>query len=263
VSGAVVVHSVVEGPADAPTLVLSNSLGSTVAMWDPQMSDLTEHFSVVRYDLRGHGASPVPPDPYEITDLGADVLALLDRMGVARAHLCGLSIGGMVSMWTAANAPDRVDRLVLCATSARFNPPEAWADRAATVRAGGIGNVADSVVARWFTPEHAAAHPALVQQMRAMIANTPPKGYAACCGVIERTDLRPSLAAIVAPTLVIAGAQDVAAPLDQSELITRGILESRMAVVEHAAHLLNVERPENVTALILEHLLNASIKEDP
>jgi 3-oxoadipate enol-lactonase len=263
VSRAVPVYHVVEGPSGAPTLVLSNSLGSTLAMWDPQMAALTEHFSVVRYDLRGHGDSPVPPDPYDIADLGADVLALLDRLGVARAHLCGLSIGGMISMWVAANAPDRVDRLVLCATSARFDPPEAWADRAAIVRAGGIGSVADTVVARWFTPEHATAHPALIQEMRAMIANTPPEGYAACCGVVERTDLRPSLAAILAPTLVIAGAQDLAAPADQAELITDGIGDCRMAVVEHAAHLLNVERPENVTALILEHLLHAPTKEDP
>jgi 3-oxoadipate enol-lactonase len=263
VSRAVPVHHVVQDPQSAPTLVLSNSLGSTLGMWDPQMSALAGHFSVVRYDLRGHGDSPVPPDPYDIADLGADVLALLDRLGVAHAHLCGLSIGGMVSMWIAANVPDRVDRLVLCATSARFDPPEAWADRAAIVRGGGIGSVADAVVARWFTPEHAATHPELIQEMRAMIANTPPEGYAACCGVVERTDLRPSLSSIRAPTLVIAGAQDLAAPADQAELITDGIGDCRMAVVDHAAHLLNVEQPENVSALILEHLLNASSKEDP
>jgi 3-oxoadipate enol-lactonase len=263
VSWAVPVHHVVEGPPDAPTLVLSNSLGSTLVMWDPQMSALAQHFSVVRYDLRGHGDSPVPPDPYDIADLGADVLALLDRLRVDHAHLCGLSIGGMVSMWTAANAPDRVDRLVLCATSARFDPPEAWAERAAIVRAGGIGSVADTVVTRWFTPEHAAAHPELIHEMRAMIANSPPEGYAACCGVIERTDLRPCLSSILAPTLVVAGAQDLAAPVHEAEVITQGIDGCRMTVVERAAHLLNVERPENVTALILEHLLNASTKEDP
>ncbi len=262
-SGPIPVHHVVEGPPDAPTLILSNSLGSTLAMWDPQMAVLTRHFSVVRYDLRGHGDSPVPPGPYDIADLGADVLALLDRLGVTRAHLCGLSLGGMISMWVAADAPDRVDRLVLCATNAHFDPPEAWADRAAIVRAGGIGSVADAVVARWFTPEYAAAHPALVQEMRAMIANTPPEGYAACCGVIERTNLRPSLAAILAPTLVIAGAQDPAVPTDQAELTADGIGDCRMTVVEHAAHLLNVERPEIVTALIIEHLLDASTKEDP
>ncbi|MEP6973042.1 MAG: 3-oxoadipate enol-lactonase [Actinomycetota bacterium] len=262
-SPAVSVHHVVEGPPDAPILVLSNSLGSTLAMWDPQMADLTRSFSVVRYDLRGHGDSPVPPDPYDIADLGGDVLALLDRLGIGRAHLCGLSLGGMVSMWLAAHAPNRVDRLVLCATSARFSPPEAWAERAAIVRAGGIEGVADIVVGRWFTPEHATTHPELIKEMRAMIAKTPPKGYEACCRVIEHTDLRPSLSAILAPTLVIAGAQDLAAPVDQAELINNGINDCRMAVVERAAHLLNVERPENVNALILEHLLNAPTKEDP
>jgi 3-oxoadipate enol-lactonase len=260
VSTAVAVHHIVEGQEDAPALVLSNSLGSTLDVWGRQMTALTPHFRVIRYDLRGHGASPVPPAPYDIADLGADVLALLDTLGVVRTHVGGLSIGGQVGMWIAANAPERVDRLVLCCTSPRFEPPDAWAARAATVRAQGTAAIADTVVARWFTPAFAAEHPGLVHEMRDMIASTPSEGYAACCGVVERTDLRPSLTSIGAPTLVIAGADDPAAPPEQAELISGAIPCSRLAVVGRAAHLANVERPAEVNALILEHLLDGSIE---
>jgi 3-oxoadipate enol-lactonase len=263
VSSAVAVHHVVEGPAEAPALVLSNSLGSTLGVWDRQMAALTRHFRVIRYDLRGHGASPVPTGPYDISDLGADVLALLDGLGVGRAHVGGLSIGGQVAMWLAANAPDRVERLVLCCTSPRFEPPEAWAARAATVRAEGAAAVADAVVSRWFTPAFAERFPELVREMRDMIAGTPAEGYAACCGVVERADLRPRLTSIQAPTLVIAGADDPAAPPEQAERIAAAVPRSRLAVVQHAAHLANVERPDEVNALILEHLLGEPIEAAP
>ncbi|MGZ5213160.1 MAG: 3-oxoadipate enol-lactonase [Actinomycetota bacterium] len=262
-SRAVAVHHVVQGPPDAPALVLSNSLGSTLAMWDRQIPALTPHFRVIRYDLRGHGASPVPPAPYDIADLGADLLALLDELSVGRAHVGGLSLGGQVGMWIAANAPDRVDRLVLCCTSPRFEPPEAWAARAATVRAEGTAAIAGAVVARWFTPAFVAEFPAFVREMHDMIADTSAEGYAACCGVVERTDLRPSLTSIHAQTLVIAGADDTAAPPAEAERIAGAIAGSRVAVVEHAAHLANVERSDDVNALILEHLLGASTADAP
>ncbi|MEO8422839.1 MAG: 3-oxoadipate enol-lactonase [Actinomycetota bacterium] len=255
-SAAIAVHHVVEGPAGAPALVLSNSLGSTLEVWDRQMAALVPHFRVIRYDLRGHGVSPVPPGPYDIADLGADVLALLDVLGVDRTHVGGVSIGGQIGMWIAANAPDRVDRLVLCCTAPRFEPPEAWAARAATVRAEGTAAIADAVVARWFTPAFSAEFPGFVREMRDMIASTPPEGYAACCGVVERTDLRPSLSAIHVPTLVIAGAEDPAAPPAQAERIAGEIPGARLAVVDRAAHLANVERSDEVNTLILEHLLD-------
>ena len=250
----VAVHHAVEGRPDAPTLVLSNSLGSTPAMWDRQMSALTRHFRVIRYDHRGHGRSPVPPGPYDIEDLGRDLVALLDRLGVARAHVCGLSIGGMVGMWVAAHAPDRVDRLVLCCTSASLGPPEAWAERAATVRSRGTAAVADAVVARWFTPGYAARNRRLVAEMRAMLAATPAEGYAACCGAVERMDLRPDLGAIRAPTLVIAGADDPATPPSHAERIAEGIAGSRLVVIEDAAHLVNVEQADAVDRLVIDHL---------
>lgn len=262
-SAAIAVAHVEEGPRDAPALLLSNSLGSTWAMWEPQMPAFRERFRVVRYDHRGHGTSPVPPGPYDIADLGADVLALLDRIDVERAHVCGLSLGGMVGMWLAAHAPHRVDRLVLCCTSPRFEPAAAWAERASLVRAQGTEAVAGTVVGRWFTPAFASAHPQIVEEMRAMISGTPAEGYADCCGVVERADLRACLPAIRAATLAIAGAEDPAAPPAESETIARGIPDCRIEVVEHAAHLANVERAERVTDLIVAHLLHAPTKEDP
>jgi 3-oxoadipate enol-lactonase len=247
----------VEGPAEAPVLVLSNSLGATLGMWDPQITELAHRFRVVRYDARGHGDSPAPQGPYTMDDLGGDVIALLDRLGVDRAHLCGLSIGGLVSLWLAVHAPDRIDRLVLCCTSAWFGDPDPWFERAATVRARGPVAVASTVVGRWFTPSFAAAHPGLVATMRAMIASTPAEGYAACCEVVGTTDLRPDLHSISAPTLLVAGREDPAVPAARLEATAAGIPGCRVEMVE-AAHMANVEQPAAVTAAILSHLLETS-----
>jgi 3-oxoadipate enol-lactonase len=251
----------VEGPAGAPVLVLSNSLGSTAEMWDPQVPALRERFRVVRYEHRGHGDAPVPPEPYTLDDLGGDALALLDRLGVRRAHFCGLSLGGMVGMWLAINAPERLDRLVLCCTSPMLSEDHDWADRARRVRAGGTVAVAEAVVDRWFTDGYAAGHPDLVTRMRAMVAATPAAGYAGCCEAIERMDLRPQLGAATTPTLVIAGAHDPATRPVHAERIAELMPDCRMAVVE-GAHLANVEAPGPVTELILDHLLDGGKERD-
>jgi 3-oxoadipate enol-lactonase len=251
---AVEVHQLVEGPEEAPALVLINSLGSNLAMWEPQIEELVGPFRVVRFDLRGHGASPVPPGPYALADLGADVVALLDRLGVERAHVAGVSLGGMTAMWLGINAPERVERLVLCCTSAKLGPPEAWADRARLVREQGTQAVADAVVSRWLTPGYAARHPDLRARLRAMIAATPAEGYAGCCAAIEHMDLEPDLAAITAPTLVVAGADDPATPPDHGARIAAGIPGARMAVVPDSAHLANIQQAGEVSSLILRHL---------
>lgn len=253
-SASIAVHHQVDGPAAAPVLVLSGSLGTALEMWDPQIPALARYFRVVRYDLRGHGRSPVPPGPYEIADLGADLIALLDSLGVARAHLCGLSLGGMLSLWTAAHHPERVDRLVVCCTSAQLGPPQMWIDRAAVVGAQGTAAVADGVVSRWFTPALQLREPALIARMRAMLAATPSTGYAACCGAIQRMDLRADLAAIRAPTLAIAGAEDPSTPPAHLTRIAGAIAGSHLAVIDGAAHLCNIEQPEWTSALILAHL---------
>jgi 3-oxoadipate enol-lactonase len=242
--------------------VLSGSLGSTLSMWDPQMPALAERFRVLRYDHRGHGGSPVPQGPYDIADLARDLLAALDERGVARAHVCGASMGGQVGMWIAAHAPERVDRLVLVCSCAWFGPPEPWVERAATVRAEGTGAVAAAVVSRWFTPAFADGNPELVEEMRAMIAATPSEGYAACAETVGVTDLRPDLAAIRTPTLVIAGAQDPAVTSDRIEALASGIGGSRVEVLDPAAHLASVEQPERVTRLILDHLSSPPSEEE-
>ena len=247
-------HSEIAGPADAPVLVMGSSLGTSLEMWDPQLA-LAERLRLVRHDHRGHGRSPVPPEPYEIEDLGRDVVALLDALEIERASYCGLSIGGMVGMWLGANAPERIDRLVLICTSAHLPPAEGWAERAANVReAGTVEVVADAVVARWLTPAYADAHPELVAELRAMLVATDPDGYAACCGAIERMDLRDQLARISAPTLVISGADDEATPPEHQQLIAGSIPGARLATVAPAAHLAAVERPAEVNALIAAHL---------
>ncbi|HEY8582202.1 MAG TPA: 3-oxoadipate enol-lactonase [Capillimicrobium sp.] len=250
----VVVHHAEDGPAGGSTVVFVNSLGSTLEMWEPQARALAAHHRVVRFDLRGHGRSPVPPGPYALDDLGADVLALMDRLEIERASLCGLSLGGMVAMWTAIAAPQRVDRLALCCTSAALGPPEAWRERAALVRSSGTEAVADAVVGRWLTPGFAAEHPDERARLRAMIAATPAEGYAGCCAAIERMDLERHLHRITAPTLVVAGADDPATPPDHAQRIAAAIPGARAHVVDGAAHLANVEQPARVTALLAAHL---------
>jgi 3-oxoadipate enol-lactonase len=244
---------VVEG--DGPTLLLGPSLGSTTAMWEPQVAALAEHFRVVRYDHRGHGGSPAPDGPYELADLGGDVLALLDALGVERSHVGGLSLGGMVAMWLAINAPERVDRLALLCTSAKLGPPSMWQERATAVReAGATSVIADAVVERWLTAAYAQAHPDLVASLRAMVASIDPVGYAACCGAIERMDLLDELPGIAAPTLVLAAREDPATPPEHAEAIASRIDGARLEVLDDAAHLANVQHPDTVTALLLDHL---------
>ena len=252
--GTVELNHRIEGPEGAPVLVMASSLGTTLEMWDAQAPALRERFRLVRYDHRGHGGSPVPPGPYAMDDLGRDVLALMDRLGVERFSFCGLSIGGMVGMWLGSEAPERVERLVLLCTAARFDPPDAWESRAKSVRAGGVDAVADAVLERWFTPAFREERPEVLEWAGEMLRSSPPEGYAGCCEAIRDADLRPRLGAISAPALVIAGSDDPAAPVEKAEVIRSGIPGSRLAVIERAAHIANVERPDEVTGEILDHL---------
>ncbi|HET9142924.1 3-oxoadipate enol-lactonase [Actinophytocola sp.] len=244
----------VDGPAGAPVLVLGSSLGTTADMWRPQLAALTERYRVVRYDHRGHGGSPVPPGRYRLDDLGGDLLDLLDRLGLDRVHLGGLSLGGMVAMWLAANAADRVDRLALLCTSARLGPPDMWRTRIETVAAQGISAIAEAQLGRWFTPGFAARDPDTIAWARAMLTGTPAAGYVGCCAAIESMDLVPALGAITAPTLVIAGADDPATPPEHARTIAAGIPGAELSIVPDAAHLANVEQPAAVTRLLLDFL---------
>lgn len=246
-------HNSEDGPAAAPVLLLGSSLGTTGAMWEPQVAALAKRFRVIRYDHLGHGRSAVPSGPYTMDLLGREVLRTLDDLDVPWVHYAGLSLGGMVGMWLAVHAPDRVRRLALLCTSASLGPPEQWRDRAATVRAVGLEAVADAVVARWFTPGFAADQPGVVATHRAMLTATSPAGYAASCEAIATMDLRPDLARIDVPTLVVAGADDPATPVEHAREIVGRIPGARLAVVGAAAHLANVEQPEQVSRLLLDH----------
>ncbi|MGY1692497.1 3-oxoadipate enol-lactonase [Geodermatophilus sp. SYSU D01105] len=242
-----------DGPRDAPVVVLSNSLGATRAMWDPQVPALAERFRVVTYDTRGHGSSPAPAGPYRLDDLVDDVVALLDRLGVRRAHVAGLSLGGMTAMRLAAREPDRVRRIALLCTSAKTEP-QGFLDRAAAARSGGTAPLAPAVVSRWLTPSFAAAHPDLVARLEAMIAGADDEGYAACCEVVAHLDLREELSRIGAPTLVVSGAEDPALPPDHQRAIAEGIPGAELVSVSPGAHLANLESPLEVTGALLAHL---------
>ena len=251
-------HYTVDGPDDGPTLVLGSSLGTTSALWEPQIPALTTRLRVVRYDHRGHGHSPVPPGPYQLDELGGDVLAMMDQLGVQRFHVGGISLGGMVAMWIAAKAPERVDRMTLVCTSAKLGPPEMWQTRARTVRAEGIGAIADTLLGRWVPAEFATRRPDVVESLRAMLISTPIEGYAGCCAAIETMDLEPDLERVTAPTLVIAGLEDESTPPTHAQRIAAGIAGSRLTLIAGAAHLANVSRPELVGQLMSDHLTQES-----
>jgi 3-oxoadipate enol-lactonase len=248
-------HYVIEGPHDAPALILSGSIGSTLDMWLPQREALSAEYRVISYDHRGHGKSPVPPGPYTVTDMAADVIALLDHLKIEKAHFCGLSMGGAVGMWLARYQPQRVDQLVLCCTAARFGTPEAWRERAETVRTGGMEPIADASIGRWLTRELITRDPEFAASLRSMIANTSAEGYTNCCAALSKWDFAAELPEVPTPTLVIAGEEDPSTPPEQARIIAALIPRARMAVLAGAAHLANVERPTEFNDLLRAHLL--------
>ena len=245
-------HHVVAGAADGPVIVLLHSIGTTLALWDGVVPALAAGCRrVVRADLRGHGRSPVPPGPYAMADLAGDVVALLDRLGVERATLAGVSLGGMVALRAALDAPDRVEGLVAVCTSPHLPPPSMWAERAAIAREHGPGALSDAVVPRWLTPAFAAAHPDAVEALRAQLAATPGEGYAGCAEAIGAMDLRGELGRIRARTLVGAGDDDPATPPDgHASVIADAIPGARLEVLPGVAHQAPVEAPGRVAALL-------------
>lgn len=247
-------HHRFDGPDGPPVLVLSNSLGSDTGMWDDQIPDFSDHFRVLRYDHRGHGRSEAPPGPYTIDDVGRDVLALLDRLGIERVSFCGLSLGGMTGMWLASEAPERIDRLALCCTVPHFPPADLWNERASAVRASGMEPMVDPAIERWMTPEARAARPDAEERLRRMLRDTPPEGYAGCCEAIRDMDLRPGLGSIEAPTLVLAGDSDPSTPAELVRPIADAIPGARYVELEGAAPLANIAQPVAFSRAIGEHL---------
>ena len=242
-----------DGPKDASVLMLSNSLGTNMEMWAPQLAPLSANHRVLRYDTRGHGASDAPAGSYSMDRLGRDVVELLDAVGVGQVAYCGLSLGGMTGQWMGIREPDRINRLILANTSSYMGPPSAWDDRIAMVRNGGMAPLAGASVSRWFTPEFQAAHGSAIASIEAGLLATQSSGYIGCCAAIRDMDMRRTVSLIEQPTLVIAGAQDPATPLEHSKALVAAIKGATIVELE-AAHLSNVEQPEAFTAAVLSFL---------
>lgn len=241
------------GPHSAPVLMLGNSMGTTRAMWQPQLEALSRHHRVLRFDHLGHGESPAPPGPYRIEQLGRTVLRLLDELGIPRVSYAGVSLGGMIGMWLAAHHPTVVDRLALICTSAYLPPAEGWLARAAAVRAGGTVAVAEAVVARWFTAGFRRRRPDTVDAMRTTFEGLDAEGYASTCEAVAAMDQRTAIRRIVAPTLVISGADDPATPPEHGTALAAAIPGSRFEVIPDAAHMANIEQSTTVTKLLTTH----------
>jgi 3-oxoadipate enol-lactonase len=242
-----------EGQSHKLPLVLSHSLGCDLSMWAPQMPALLDHFQVLRYDTRGHGASQVPAGDYTLDQLGRDALALMDALPISKAAFCGLSMGGAVGQWLAINAPQRLTALVLANTSPKFGTPDLWDARRQAVLEGGMVAIVDTVMQRFFSPENQSS--ALAQSTRRILLGTDPKGYAACCAALRDADHRVVLAKISVPTLVIGSDNDPSTPWkDHGEVLARQIPGAK-AVRLNTAHLSNLEQPLAFTAAILDFLL--------
>jgi 3-oxoadipate enol-lactonase len=248
------IHVRVDGPEGAPVLMLSNSLGTDLTMWDDQVGPFTKQFRLVRYDRRGHGKSGVPEGPYTMERLGKDALAIIDGLGLKKVNWCGLSMGGMVGMWLGANAPERIDRLILSNTSAYMGGArDLWNERIKTALTAGMPAMVDGILERWFTKAFRERNPKAMARMRDMVLRTPPKGYAACCEGIRDMDQRESLQRIQAPTLIIAGRHDPATTVEVAESMQSRIPGAKLAVID-AAHIANVERPQEYSDTVLKFL---------
>jgi 3-oxoadipate enol-lactonase len=241
-----------DGPEDGPGLALFGSLGSTTSMWEPQVSEFTERARLVRFDLPGHGRSPVPELPVTVAGIAASALAVLDELGIDRVAVCGLSLGGMVAMWLGANAPERVERLVLACTGAKLGTPEMWSERAALVRRKGTAAVAAGVRERWFTPSFRDS-PAAQAVVDALLS-IPAEGYARGCEAVGAFDFHAELGRISQPVLVLTGAEDPVTPPDVVDGLAGGIPNAVRVTIRHAAHLANVEQADAFTAAVLSHL---------
>lgn len=246
-----------EGPRDAPPLLLVGGIGTTARMWEQQIATLSGPFRVVAPDLRGHGGSPVPPDPYSIADLGGDVLDLMDQLGIGTASYCGLSLGGMVGAWLASTVPARIDRLVLACTAVRVDPLM-WHERVEQVRKHGLGALVETTMERWFSPEFRHDRRDVVGAIAADFASTPVAGFVGCCHAIAGLEVEARLGSITAPTLLVSAQLDRTMPAEEAERIA-AVLRSAgtpatTADVGRAAHLANVEQPERFTTLVAGHL---------
>ncbi len=246
----------VDGAEDAPALILSNSLGTTLEMWDPQVDALSKKFRLIRYDTRGHGGSPVTEGPYSFEQLAADVIAILDALNVETAAFCGVSMGGHTGLQLGIDAPERFNAIVVCNSAAKIGTAEAWKERADTLRSKGqvaIRELADSAPTRWFTEEFIKQQPDTVKGMQEQFATLDAEGYAACCDALGASDLRKSLCCIIVPTLLVAGKYDPVTTVEDTQNMNGLIKGSSVAVLE-ASHISNVEAAEAFTQVVSDFI---------
>lgn len=246
-------HYRFDGPEGAPLLLLSNSLGTSMVMWEPQVAELSRSYRLLRYDSRGHGKSDAPAGAYSMDRLGRDVVEILDRLEIDAVHFCGLSLGGMVGQWLGYREPSRVRSLILANTSAYMGPPANWDARIELVLREGMTSLAEASITRWFTPEFPEANPDAIGPIRAGLLATDPQGYTGCCAAIRDMDMRRTGTLNHVPTLVIGGLKDPATPRAESEMLAAALCDARCAFLG-AAHLSNVEQPGAFTRLVLEFL---------
>jgi len=244
------------GKERAPMVMLSHSLGASLAMWQPQRAALESHYQVLCYDLRGHGASDAPGGAYTLEQLADDALGLLDALGISQVHFVGLSIGGMIAQAMALNHADRLRSLVLCSTSA-FLPPVALPivqERIETARHQGLEALVDSALERWFTPAYAQQNAQIVKGVRQQFLATSVAGYIGCSEAIGKLNFLERLSEITLPTLIMVGADDPGTPVAASEAIHQQIRGSKLVILSSASHLSNIEQADRFNGHLLEFL---------
>ena len=248
-------HYELAGPEDGPVLVFSNSLGTELSMWDTQCESLSKQFRILRYDMRGQGKSSVMRGDSSIGQLAEDFLGLLDALRLKQISFCGLSMGGMIGMWLAVNASERLDQLLLCNTAARIGTRDMWNARIASVRRGGMEAISAAVIERWFTPGFRASSTATVERAKTMLEASPVEGYVSCCSAICDMDQTEEVQHIRTRTLVIVGEKDMATPPDEGRFLAERIPGAQFVQLD-AAHLSNIEQSREFTSTIREFLTN-------
>lgn len=243
----------IDGPENAPWLVLSNSLGANADMWAKQVPELSRHFRVLRYDARGHGGSAIPGGEYTLADLGGDLSSLLTFLDIEQAHVCGLSVGGLTAMWLALNHPQQVDRLILCNTSPRIGSTESWQTRINTVQAQGVESLAYEFIQRWLSADYLAKQPESSQILIEMLRRMPSDGYAATCAALRDADLNADIHRITAKTLVIGGTHDQATTPEATLALSTKIPGARHHEL-NASHISNWEQAAEFSDKVIAFL---------
>lgn len=247
----------VDGAENAQPLVFISSLGTSLQMWDAQTETLGQSLRVIRFDTRGHGASEAPTGPCTIEQYAADLLTLLDTLGIVRAHICGLSLGGMIAQWCAIYHPERVMSATFANTAARIGSEQSWDARIAAIQSGGLESIRSAVLARFLSEEYRRNQPESTQRISDMLMATSPTGYIAACMSLRSADLRPHIPAVRVPTLILAGELDESTPPDQARELHAAIARSKLVIFPATAHLSNIERPTEFSTLLREFIQQA------